>query len=113
MTDAPHYQESRIDDEPILGAVLTLPDGRTSADALGKGAGEPAPDQRQEPRGTLLQAARFLSFLARRRLRGTAGHDDTARRAGAAATTLGAGRALGESTPQPQASLNRLAAESL
>ena len=22
------YQESRIDDEPILGAVLTLPDGR-------------------------------------------------------------------------------------
>ena len=32
MTDAtrtPAYQESRIDDEPILGAVLTLPDGRT------------------------------------------------------------------------------------
>jgi len=29
MTDAPRYQESRIDDEPILGAVLTLPDGRT------------------------------------------------------------------------------------
>ena len=32
MTDAPQspiYQESRIDDEPILGAVLTLPDGRT------------------------------------------------------------------------------------
>ena len=32
MTDAsgtPTYQESRIDDEPILGAVLTLPDGRT------------------------------------------------------------------------------------
>ena len=22
------YQESRIDDEPILGSVLTLPDGR-------------------------------------------------------------------------------------
>ncbi|MEO5881606.1 MAG: hypothetical protein ABIQ06_04265 [Caldimonas sp.] len=32
MTDAPRnpiYQESRIDDEPILGSVLTLPDGRT------------------------------------------------------------------------------------
>jgi len=29
MTDAPIYQESRIDDEPILGSVLTLPDGRT------------------------------------------------------------------------------------
>ena len=32
MTDAlqtPTYQESRIDDEPILGSVLTLPDGRT------------------------------------------------------------------------------------
>ena len=30
MTNAsPTYQESRIDDEPILGAVLTLPDGRT------------------------------------------------------------------------------------
>jgi len=29
MTDAPIYQEPRIDDEPILGAVLTLPDGRT------------------------------------------------------------------------------------
>jgi hypothetical protein len=31
MTDAlqtPIYQESRIDDEPILGSVLTLPDGR-------------------------------------------------------------------------------------
>ena len=23
------YQESKIEDEPILGAVLTLPDGRT------------------------------------------------------------------------------------
>jgi hypothetical protein len=23
-----HYQESRIEDEPILGPVLTLPDGR-------------------------------------------------------------------------------------
>ena len=30
MTDGRRtYQESRIDDEPILGAVLTLPDGRT------------------------------------------------------------------------------------
>ncbi|MCE9658855.1 MAG: hypothetical protein K8R60_09875 [Burkholderiales bacterium] len=31
MTDAsqnPIYQESRIDDEPILGSVLTMPDGR-------------------------------------------------------------------------------------
>ena len=31
MTNAsptPIYQESRIDDEPILGSVLTLPDGR-------------------------------------------------------------------------------------
>ena len=31
MTDVlqtPIYQESRIDDEPILGSVLTLPDGR-------------------------------------------------------------------------------------
>ena len=28
MTDAPRYQESRIDDEPILGSVLTMPDGR-------------------------------------------------------------------------------------
>ena len=30
MTDSSHrtYQESRIDDEPILGSVLTLPDGR-------------------------------------------------------------------------------------
>ena len=25
---APEYQESRIEDEPILGPVLTLPDGR-------------------------------------------------------------------------------------
>ena len=25
---APAYQESRIEDEPILGAVLALPDGR-------------------------------------------------------------------------------------
>lgn len=24
----PEYQESRIEDEPILGPVLTLPDGR-------------------------------------------------------------------------------------
>jgi hypothetical protein len=24
----PRYQESRIEDEPILGSVLTLPDGR-------------------------------------------------------------------------------------
>lgn len=24
----PQYQESRIEDEPILGPVLTLPDGR-------------------------------------------------------------------------------------
>lgn len=30
MNDATRtYQESRIDDEPILGAVLTMPDGRT------------------------------------------------------------------------------------
>ncbi len=31
MSNAPQarpYQESRIDDEPILGSVLTLPDGR-------------------------------------------------------------------------------------
>ncbi len=31
MTDASQtriYQESRIDDEPILGSVLTMPDGR-------------------------------------------------------------------------------------
>lgn len=25
---APEYQESKIEDEPILGPVLTLPDGR-------------------------------------------------------------------------------------
>ena len=32
MTDAlkmREYQESKIEDEPILGTVLTLPDGRT------------------------------------------------------------------------------------
>jgi hypothetical protein len=30
MTDSSQfpYQESRIDDEPILGSVLTMPDGR-------------------------------------------------------------------------------------
>jgi hypothetical protein len=30
MTDhlRPDYQESRIEDEPILGPVLTMPDGR-------------------------------------------------------------------------------------
>ena len=28
-TQVREYQESKIEDEPILGAVLTLPDGRT------------------------------------------------------------------------------------
>lgn len=28
LLDRPAYQESRIEDEPILGAVLALPDGR-------------------------------------------------------------------------------------
>ena len=28
MDDARDYQESKIEDEPILGPVLTMPDGR-------------------------------------------------------------------------------------
>ena len=56
------YQESRIEDEPILGAVLVLPSGTIQPLTLWERVlVAAAPDQRQGARGALLQPRQLLT----------------------------------------------------